>query len=148
MDRRAYHGVMAKTPYYRTNGTGRDTYIAYDNGGTFKPMSKLHSQNKILVRPKSAASKSSMRSLHYISDGTGRDSYIRISDGGLHASTTPQYFLTNFKASLRDYQPSKTYCDQYSWTQTSWKDSKSRAVSRDTQKKIQTCIDRLYRTKL
>lgn len=147
MDRKAYHGVMAKTPYYRTDGTGRDTYIAYDNGGAFKPMDKLHSHGKILIRPKSAASKSSMRSLHYNSDGSGRDSYIRISDGGLHASSTPQYFLNNFKASLRDYQPCKTITDQYSWTQCSWKDSKTRAISRGTQRKIQDCISRLYRTK-
>ena len=117
MDRNAHHGVMPKTSYYRTDGSGRDSYISYDNGGTFKPMSNFPTNGRMMIRPVSAASKSSVRSLHYISDGSGRDSYIRISDGGLHAASTPQYCLAGFKESLRTYQPCKTINDPYVWTQ-------------------------------
>lgn len=144
MEKKAHHSVMPKTNYYRSDGTGRDTYIAYDNGGCFQPMSKVHSQPKIVIRPKSGVSRSSLRSLHYISDGTGRDSYIRVGDGGLHASASPGYFLNEFKHSLRDYRPLKTVTDPYTWTQSSWKSFKTRCVSREASKKIQDCVNRLY----
>jgi hypothetical protein len=146
MDRRAVHGVMPKTPYYRTDGSGRDMYIAYDNGGAFQPMMSLKSYKTSSSRPSSAVSKGSARSLHYVSDGSGRDSYIRISDGGLHSSVSPKHFLNKFTASLRTYQPVKTSSDFFTWTQTSWKTSKERLFTRSTQKKVQNCVSRLYRT--
>ena len=137
---------MPKTPYYRTNGTGRDMYIAYDNGGTFQPMMALKGYKTSTSRPSSAVSKSSVRSLHYISDGTGRDSYIRISDGGLHNPSTPRHFLNTFKSSLREYQPIKTSSDFFTWTQSNWRTSKERLFSRSAQRKVQNCISRLYRS--
>ena len=138
---------MPKTNYYRSDGSGRDTYIAYDNGGVFRPMNKLISQGKIMIRSTSSASKCSMRSLHYVPDGTGRDSYVKIGDGGLHASSSPHHFLTGFKASLRTYQPCKVINDPYIWTQSNWKDNKTRSISRVNNKKMQNCIDRLYKTR-
>jgi len=146
MERRAYHDVMPKTPYYRTDGSGRDLYIAYDNGGTFQPMMSAPSNKKPCSRPNSAVSKSQARSLHYVSDGSGRDSYIRISDGGLHCSSNPQYFLKTFQKSLRTYQPLRTTVDSFTWTQSSWKTSQERFVSRNSQRKVKNCISRLYKT--
>jgi hypothetical protein len=145
MNRKAVHSVMPKTLYYRTDGTGRDMYIAYDNGGAFQPLNNLRSYEKIVIRPKTAASKSSVKSLHYVPDGSGRDSYIKITDGGLHSASSFRHSLVNFKSSLRDYQPLKVSCDPYTWTQSNWKTSKSRLCSRNDSKKIQKCINRLYK---
>ncbi|OMJ86977.1 hypothetical protein SteCoe_11373 [Stentor coeruleus] len=146
MERKAFHEVMPKTSYYRTNGTGRDTYIAYDNGGTFQPMMSLKSCERTSSRPKSSVSKSSTRSLHYISDGTGRDTYIRVSDGGLHSSTSPKYFLNTFKDSLREYSPVKNSNDFFVRTQTNWKTNKERIFTRTMHRKVQRCVNRLYKT--
>ena len=146
MDRKAFHGVMPKTSYYRTDGSGRDTYISYDNGGTFQPMSNINSFDKVVLRPKSAVTKTAVRSLHYVCDGSGRDSYIRISDGGLHSPSVPQHFLTTFKSSLRDYQPIKIVSDPFSWTQATWKTTKHRFFSRTNNRKVQDCVSRLYTT--
>ncbi|OMJ95422.1 hypothetical protein SteCoe_1184 [Stentor coeruleus] len=145
MDRKAFHEVMPKTPYYRTNGTGRDTYIAYDNGGTFQPMMTPRSCERTSSRPRSSVSKSSNRSLHYISDGTGRDSYIHVSDGGLHCSSSPKHFLQTFKSSLRSYTPVKKNSDFFVWTQTSWKTNKEKLFTRNTHRRVQQCVNRLYR---
>ena len=102
MNRKGFHAVMPKTPYYRTDGTGRDIYIAYDNGGTFQPMMTVKNYEKASLRPRSAVMKSTLKSLHYYSDGTGRDGYIKTSDGGLHSSLGPSHFLSTFTNSLRD----------------------------------------------
>ena len=136
---------MPKTPYYRTDGTGRDMYIAYDNGGSFQPMMSIQKYDKISFRPKSAVAKSNVRSLHYVSNGSGRDSYIRITDGGLHAASTPQHYITSFTTSLRSYQPSKNCCDLFTWAQSNWKTNKNRSKSRSSSRKAQECITRLYK---
>ena len=146
MERRAFHGVMPKTPYYRTNGSGRDMYIAYDNGGTFQPTMSMNSYEKTTSRPRSAVSKLTLRSLHYIADGTGRDSYIKISDGGLHSTCTPKDIINNFKNSLREYTPVKKPTDLFTWTQSRWMTTKERIYSRSANKKVQTCVNRLYRS--
>jgi hypothetical protein len=144
MERRTYHGVMPKSIYYRTDGSGRDTYISYDNGGCFQPMSKLRSQKGLLIRPKTPVSQSSLKSLHYVSDGSGRDTYVQIGDGGLHARTSAEHFLANFRNSLRGYQPIKYPSDPYTWTQSSWKSFQGRCNSRQANRKIKECVNRLY----
>ena len=148
MERKAVHEVMPKTSYDRTDGSGRDIYIAYNNGGTFQPMMKLKSYDKICIRPKSTVSQSSLRSLHYVSDGTGRDSYIKTSDGGLHSSISPASSIQNFRSNLRDYQPFKIINDPYTWSQSNWKTNKMRAYSKQHYRKIAQCVSRLYKTKL
>ena len=135
---------MPKASYYRTNGTGRDTYISFNNGGCFQPMLKVHSQDHLFIRPKTAVSKTSLKSLHYISDGTGRDSYVQYGDGGLHGCSTPGFFLDEFRNKLRNYQPIKTVCDPYTWTQAAWKTSQARCVSRNANRKVKSCVSRLY----
>ena len=145
MERKAYHDVMPKTPYYRTDGTGRDIYIAYDNGGTFQPMMKMSPYKKPCSRPNSAVSRSQAKSLHYISDGSGRDSYIRISDGGLHNSAKPCYFMKSFQQGLRTYQPLKVSNDIFTWTQSNWQTSKERLFSRNSHRKVKDCVNRLFK---
>ena len=48
MQRQVSTSIHPKTLYYKTDGTGRDLYIACDSGGHFKSNPKLGS------RPKSA----------------------------------------------------------------------------------------------
>lgn len=148
MQRSAYHDVMPKNSYYRSNGSGRDTYIAYDNGGTFQPMSKYPGSltTRAVIRPRSSYSRPSAKSLRYAPDGSGRDSYVKIGDGGLHAPSTPKDFLSTFRDSLRssDFSTTRTPTDPYTWAQLTWRDSRTRSVSRGKSKRVQDCIDRLY----
>ncbi|CAG9325420.1 unnamed protein product [Blepharisma stoltei] len=152
MQRTAYHDVMPKTLYYRTNGTGRDTYIAYDNGGVFQSTSKYpNSQTgKYWIRPKSSYSRPSAKSLRYSSDGSGRDSYVKYGDGGLHAASTPRDSLSTFRESLRSNDcitMRKTISDPFSWAQLTWSDNRTRSISREKKRRVQDCVERLYYTK-
>jgi len=79
--------IAGKTRIYNTDGSGRDTYIGFGNGG-----------NTLLYAPAGAKKDGKFKSpkpgyrlggvgspckkLHYRVDGTGRDSYIHDTDGG------------------------------------------------------------------
>jgi hypothetical protein len=67
--------------YYPPTGTGRDTYIMTDNGGTnitYKCQGVPELGNFMKFGPNSRAYKpcSYTRFQKYISDGTGRDQYV------------------------------------------------------------------------
>ena len=91
---------------YTRDGTGRDSYISYNDGGFWKD-----NDQKIKLKPKfpftPSATQHSFRKnptpLHYHSDGFGRDSYIFHNNGGLTYGFTP---LSNCKLQcfLRNYQ--------------------------------------------
>ncbi|CAG9322606.1 unnamed protein product [Blepharisma stoltei] len=151
MHRTAYHDVMPKTLYYRTDGSGRDTYIAYDNGGVFQSTAKFPSSQtaKSVIRPRSSYSRPSAKSLRYAPDGSGRDSYIKCGDGGLHASSTPKDFLSTFRESLRtnDCFLTRTISDPFSWAQLTWRDNRTRSISREKKRRVQDCVNRLYYNK-
>ena len=71
---------------YPTNGSGRDTYIMYNNAGFWKEnLRKFSNKNK--SKRSSFARFHSIRNIpriwNYHSDGTGRDTYILYNDGGL-----------------------------------------------------------------
>ena len=91
-------------PYF-TDGTGRDRYIAFDNGGFFtnREVKKENSRRtgtsfdtKITYKYMSPYKKTP--NFHYHSDGNGRDSYIYTNGGGLYYDTKPlgSYKLTDF----------------------------------------------------
>ena len=91
-------------PYF-TDGTGRDRYIAFDNGGFFtnREVKKENSRRtgtsfdtKITYKYMSPYMKTP--NFHYHSDGNGRDSYIYTNGGGLYYDTKPlgSYKLTDF----------------------------------------------------
>lgn len=78
MQRYSYTSVQPKSVQYRTNGSGRDTYIATNNGGYYKintslfnrvPTSLYSSKTSTPVLPMP-------KSIRYHTDGSGRDTYI------------------------------------------------------------------------
>ena len=83
------HDLMPKTTFYRTNGTGRDTYIWYNNGGSVQNLLKNIGVRRAISFPQIPNGRPEPKSLHYFSDGSGRDRYITVSDGGLHCDGQP-----------------------------------------------------------
>ena len=91
LSKTGYRGTAAHTSNYRTNGTGRDTYINRDNGGfnkMFEPCKYAEGgtmgyKNKFVERAPIIHAKN----LYYHSDGTGRDSYIVETSGGFNNLT-------------------------------------------------------------
>mmetsp|Transcript_30695 Transcript_30695/g.53800 ORF Transcript_30695/g.53800 Transcript_30695/m.53800 type:complete len:163 (-) Transcript_30695:32-520(-) len=149
MKRQAYCPVTPKNLFYRSNGSGRDVYITYDNGGAFFPngaVPKSSSMRNLAIRPKSAGTIAA-KSLKYNPDGTGRDGYIKVTDGGLHFPGPRAQ--AEFKSSLRNYQPLviDPRNDPYTWTQTAWLPKKSLHATRSQSRIAQDCVDRLYRPK-
>ena len=74
-------GDKARAIYYPPTGTGRDTYIMTDNGGTnitYRPQGVPHTGNymKFGAVNKSYKPCSYTRFQKYVSDGTGRDQYV------------------------------------------------------------------------
>ena len=72
---------MGRTAAYSINGTGRDTYIAVDNGGFSKPFEPSFTPetgvfgSRKMNRDCSMAQTDAKRS-NYSSNGSGRDGYI------------------------------------------------------------------------
>ena len=131
-----YHSLKPKYTNYSANGTGRDTYINFNNGGYFYPSLKNPGNKRGLIRPKTACNSISMKSLHYHSDGTGRDGYVVADDGGLHTPALKGNAQLHFQGSLRSY-PSRPL----SSTQPT---RGGVALLRDRSRRIQRCIGRLY----
>ena len=87
----------AKNQFYATSdGTGRDTYIAFDNGGNtlmYSPGCHSYTKGSMLPSPRGNPAHNIYvppRTIHYENDGTGRDTYIKYMDGGLHALPEPR----------------------------------------------------------
>lgn len=109
-----------KVAYYRSDGTGRDTYIRDHNGGLLSK-DRLHSLNQLKPQkernltfgkavynrhPTSFKEGGSNKFPHYVSDGTGRDYYVGSTEGGNSApfrwrNQTDYYF----KNTLRNHNP-------------------------------------------
>ena len=75
---------MARPSVYFAGGTGRDTYIANNNGGLYsmkRPSSALSSGVfRTPSRPSSALCNLGVKRNHYHCNGTGRDNYVLKSD--------------------------------------------------------------------
>lgn len=74
-------GSKRRAVYYPPTGTGRDTYIMTDNGGTnitYKLQGVPELGNYMKFGPTNRSYKpcSYNRSQKYVSDGTGRDQYV------------------------------------------------------------------------
>ncbi len=74
-------GSKSRSIYYPPNGTGRDSYIMTDNGGTnvnFKcqGVPELGNYMKFGSINRSYKPASHTRFQKYISDGSGRDNYV------------------------------------------------------------------------
>ena len=75
--------MTAKKSHYGIDGTGRDSYINFDNGGNYRGY--LQSGRGKFERGAYDSQQSNRRKsqciiegrpLHYIGDGTGRDFYV------------------------------------------------------------------------
>ena len=74
-------GYKRRSVYYPPTGTGRDTYIMNDNGGTnmnYTPQGVPQLGNYMKFGPYNRSYKPSSytRFQKYVSDGTGRDQYV------------------------------------------------------------------------
>lgn len=149
MNRQATVSMTPKTLYYKTDGTGRDLYIACDSGGHFKANEKLGSRPtsaSMKVRPITPLS-IGVKSLHYHSDGTGRDAYIQVSDGGLHSPTYRGAY--SFINSLRSYErlPSaRSRTDLLGWSQ-GWQSARCKEQLRTSREITSQCVSRLTQRK-
>jgi hypothetical protein len=77
-----------KFTHYFSNGTGRDAFVMYNNGGYSVPRYFSPKQSTNFMRFKSIGStnvspRKDAMPVEYRSDGTGRDSYIVCNSGGL-----------------------------------------------------------------
>lgn len=76
--------LTAKKSHYGVDGTGRDTYINFDNGGNYRgylqeaigKFERGEFPSKGRGRINSDYVNIRGKPLHYIGDGTGRDVYI------------------------------------------------------------------------
>lgn len=148
MNRSAYCPVNPKFLFYRTEGTGRDTYISHNSGGILRSntivSSPIRGRNRAM---QAARTRQSPKSLHYHCNGTGRDVYIGNDDGGLH-SPTAKGLNSSFVRTLRKYSPvglssplNKT--DYFSWAQTTWNSSTNRKVLGEKTRVARHCMTRL-----
>ena len=99
-----------KFPHFHSDGTGRDSYIGFNNGGLSiaKILNPKEANTVLFTSPKkfvqrdSPSPRKDAKPFEYRSDGSGRDSYILANSGGLknkaHMMTGDKFF----KATLRD----------------------------------------------
>ena len=75
--------LTAKKSHYGVDGSGRDSYINFDNGGNYRGyrlegMGKFeigsYKHNKVEKRKSYTGIEG--KPLHYVGDGTGRDFYV------------------------------------------------------------------------
>ena len=74
------HPKIGRTILYKTNGTGRDTYVYNDNGGLCAArQAPNYARGTFPFRrvANSPAPAMEGKQMVYKSDGTGRDNYIR-----------------------------------------------------------------------
>ena len=108
-----------KVVYYRSDGSGRDTYIRNHNGGLltkdfiykavqYKPPKERNftfSQTKYGKHPFEYNKGGSNKFVHYVSDGSGRDFYVALTNGG---NSNPHRWRNEtehyFRNTLRDTQ--------------------------------------------
>lgn len=157
MNRSAFSPVSPKFLFYRTGGSGRDTYISHDNGGILKTSSQVSRplRGKNLVS-EPIRTRQTPKSLHYHCNGSGRDIYINHDDGGLHSPPNRGNLDSSFCNSLRRYSPdlqasSLNKTDYFSWAQTNWVPVTNRRVlgqkSRDVRNLVTRLADRSFSRK-
>lgn len=97
--------IVPKVTMYRTDGTGRDTYINYDNGG-FKNITSSNYRKVYAIKNESGKATNIIPKFAiYKSDGYGRDSYIYTDCGGLYQVVNKH----TFPSLLRSYGGFQTY---------------------------------------
>lgn len=101
-------GGMRRSVYYPPTGTGRDTYIMTNNGGTgstFKCQGVPQLGNYMKFGPLNKPYKpcSYTRFQKYVSDGSGRDKYVVSHHGGQYNEEEEcGVLLRKFRNTMRD----------------------------------------------
>lgn len=75
--------LTAKKSHYGVDGTGRDSYINFDNGGNYRGYNlegrgkfEVGTMREPVVNKRKSYTGIEGRPLHYIGDGSGRDVYV------------------------------------------------------------------------
>eukprot|EP00825_Cyclidium_porcatum_P039706 TRINITY_DN487_c0_g3_i1.p1 TRINITY_DN487_c0_g3~~TRINITY_DN487_c0_g3_i1.p1 ORF type:complete len:180 (-),score=24.10 TRINITY_DN487_c0_g3_i1:203-742(-) len=134
--------IQAKPFYYRSDGSGRDTYIHHFNGGLYTQdllhklqVKQIAKENNMKFSAKNDNFRTTQQTLlprisHYQSDGSGRDLYIKVNEGGLifNGGAPQSHVDLQFSSSLRQYQriPSKTQKIDFFQTTQTWRPQKIR----------------------
>ena len=113
-------GQAGNTRIYATDGTGRDTYINFNNGGnTAATFPALAAKSGAFGRSASnfapggvarmgESSASPAKRLHYHVNGTGRDTYIHSNHGGFISNYASKQDYDSYVDNLRGYQTNNT----------------------------------------
>lgn len=108
-------GQAGQTRIYATDGTGRDTYINFNNGGntaasfpTVAAKSGAFGRSASNFQPGGVArggegSMSPPKRLHYHVNGTGRDTYIHSNHGGFMNNYAYKQDYDSYVENLRGY---------------------------------------------
>ena len=101
----AHPAISPKSQFYKSDGTGRDIYIAHNNGGLSASNLPVPELLVSSFRPKrfvsTPATSVSLKTVRYSSNGTGRDSYIARGSGGFEATSGIYSPKATFYLSLR-----------------------------------------------
>ena len=114
--------IIPKVTNYRIDGSGRDSYINFNNGGNTRPSNELGLFNYSTKRGLNSFNAGKSYNVIpkvtiYKSDGMGRDQYIVLNCGGFYNSGG-NVNNHNFKTTLRNYdvKPTKTIFNDFSLT--------------------------------
>ncbi len=142
--------MKSKYVPYPADGTGRDRYIGYNNGGFFDKNKSISVDKNNKETATAFVTKLNERyaispsikapNFHYHGDGTGRDSYILSNGGGLFydSRSLNSYHLTDF---LRNNDPSTTKSNTIETSKCSQLQMRYIKFLRENQKSV---IKRLY----
>ena len=96
--------------HYCTDGSGRDTYIAVNHGGSMSEYTTpgvckfgaIPTFGKLQDGMRQRNGYSPAKTNSYNTNGTGRDSYISVTSGGNHFDHPKVHWSTQYVNSLRD----------------------------------------------
>lgn len=112
MSNSKYHFIAGKPRIYNTDGTGRDTYVGFDNGGNtfiYQPSKGCYTRKGAFYAPASASygypktGVQATKTVHYHADGTGRDTYIGCDQGGYMKNYRWHKQENTYVVNLREY---------------------------------------------
>ncbi|CDW77992.1 UNKNOWN [Stylonychia lemnae] len=112
-----------KFPHYFADGTGKDAFINYNNGGLALAKIPFHHESSAFYSKRQPQSPSPLKdavAFQYRPDGTGRDTYIYCNSGGLKNTSFTPYDEKNFHNSLRTQELQST---KYSRLKPKWDQS-------------------------
>ena len=95
---------LPKTFNYRQDGSGRDSYISFNNGGFSTPRKTFtYSAGSASSKSQTHFGNPGNRTVRYSGNGTGRDTYILSDSGGFECGS---YKTLKFDQALRSYNNS------------------------------------------